>query len=219
MRLEVVVPFDWNEDYVDDDGEIDEERARAWLDEALQLFDASPEAAALTDAQCEIPWLDTVQDYAINYCGVPLARMGPDDLDEILLDVFPRKVSTEPDQAGPIVAQLRAFFAFGKRQFGARGTDALLAALTPELAAEMQRQMADPSNFGMAKSMVMGAQAAGFDTSTEEGMREAMMAYNRSLAAERAGALPAPDAPAPRNRQERREAARRARKARKKGRR
>lgn len=194
--------LDWYEAYVDENGEIDEDRSRAWMQEATELFLASPEAAELSEGQREILWLDLLQDYAYAYRGIPLARLGPDDLDELLLYVVPRKVSTEPDQGPVMVAQLRAFFSFGARQFGAREALALLPALGSELAAEVQRRLGDPKLFGVAKSFVMRGREHGFDMRSPEGTDAWILASSLAMAGE--SLEPAPPA---RNRKERREAA------------
>ena len=44
--------------------------------------------------------------------------------------------------------------------------------------------MADPSNFDMAKAMVMSGFNAGIDMTSEEGLAEFMVAYNQALTSE-----------------------------------
>jgi hypothetical protein len=106
-------------------------------------------------------------------------------LEELLLDIIPRKVVAEPRDALAMVTQLNAFYRFAARAFEASNAAPLLAMPTPELADEMQRRMADPRNFGIAKSLLARGAEAGFDMGTEEGIAAAMADYNRSLVAPR----------------------------------
>jgi hypothetical protein len=46
----------------------------------------------------------------------------------------------------------------------------------------MKREMSNPANFGMAKSIVMMGKARGFDLATEEGINEWIETYNAELA-------------------------------------
>ncbi len=56
----------------------------------------------------------------------------------------------------------------------------------------MERELANPRNFGMAKSFVMGGMAAGFDMTTGEGMGAFTRLHNASLSAAALGWAPAP---------------------------
>lgn len=172
--------FDWYEDYIDED-EATGDRANAWLKELTALFLASPEAQSVPEDQREPLWLHSVWQYAASLFQVPLSQLDPDQLEEILLETFPSKVSTEASEAFKVTAQLQAFFRFAARAFGASEVQPLLELLTPELTEEMHQRMADPSYYGMAKSLVMQAIEAGYDVSTQEGMEQAMAAYNLSM--------------------------------------
>lgn len=172
-------PFDWYEDYTEDE-EIGE-RAEAWMEEALDRFFESPEIDLVPEDLREPMWINLVRDFAHSYFRATLSRLTPEELAEILLDIIPRKVSTEASEAFSMIAQLQAFYRFADRAFRASNAGALLEIMTPELTDEMHRHMSDPSYFGMAKSMVMRGVQAGFDMKTEEGMAAAMAAYNHSL--------------------------------------
>ena len=50
---------------------------------------------------------------------------------------------------------------------------------------KLQKELADPANYGMAKSLVMMGKERGFDMTTEEGLNEWMLTYNAELAARR----------------------------------
>ncbi len=117
--------------------------------------------------------------------------MGKRDLSCVLLEVFPRKVSCEPSSAPEIVEELRAFWSFVRREFGLPNADECLAILDEEMSRILERELANPRNFGMAKSFVMSGMAAGFDMTTEEGMGAFTRVYNAILPAAALGWAPA----------------------------
>ena len=49
------------------------------------------------------------------------------------------------------------------------------------MVARLGTELSDTSNYGMAKSIFMMGNKAGYDMSSEAGLAEFMMAYNRSL--------------------------------------
>ena len=156
-----------------------DEAFESWSDELLRRFGASPEGRALPDLG--ISWLDLIFRFALDYEGVVPADIDPYTLRLLLLHIFPRKVSMEPTEAGPLVREAEAFFRFAGREFGAENADACSEVLTGQLAAEMEPRLADSSSFGMAKSFFAAGAGAGFDMSTEEGANAAMLAYNAGL--------------------------------------
>ena len=58
----------------------------------------------------------------------------------------------------------------------------MLARLTPQAARRLERELQEPTNFGMAKSFVLMGQEAGFDMESPEGMRAWVEAYNATVA-------------------------------------
>ena len=57
--------------------------------------------------------------------------------------------------------------------------------------AQLKSDLSDPSNFGMAKSIVMLGKNAGFDMTSETEVAEFLSAYNRSLSSLQTSAAPA----------------------------
>jgi hypothetical protein len=158
--------FDIHRPLTNPHGEIDEHIAGEFEAELMKRFAESPEAEHMD----EIGWAGSVLEYGRVYEGVTVTTMGKRELSRVLLDIFPRKVSCEPSSAPEIVEELRAFWSFVRREFGLSNADECLAILDHEMGRTMERELADPRNFGMAKSFVMGGMAAGFDMTTEEGM-------------------------------------------------
>ncbi len=152
-------------------GELDEEVVEEFEAELMERFSDSPEATPIVERTGALGWAGSMLEYGRIYEGVTVTTMSKQALSCVLLDVFPRKVSCEPSSASEIVEELRAFWSFVRRDFGLPNADECLAILDDEMSRTMERELANPRNFGMAKSFVMSGMAAGFDMTTEEGMR------------------------------------------------
>jgi hypothetical protein len=227
--------FDIQQTIYDEHGEHDEEKVGEYIDGLMQEFAASPEGKGLLDAGKDLGWAGMMMEYGINHIGVTPATMSPADFNEIVFDLIPRKVSTEADSAAAIVEELRAFWQFVQRQYGLAIAAKVLEALGPSATDRLYRLLADPSNFGMAKSFFMQGKNAGFDMTTQEGLDEFMLAYNSQILARGGPAALPPEFPppagpeskvlgpptgglTPKQRAERRKAHKRQRQARKRGR-
>jgi hypothetical protein len=177
--------FDPRAEQRDDDGMIDEDWAVEFEGELLARFAASAEASGLPDAG----WTGMVLEYGRNHLGAMVGRIGAADLRELLFEIVPRKVSCEPECAAAIVTELRAFWTWAQREFQLETAEECLAVLRPGAEITLRRELANPANFGMAKSMVMAGIAAGYDLSTRDGLDRWMGDVN-------AGRVPLPDLPA-----------------------
>lgn len=163
------------------DGEYDGEAVEQYTEELFALFVSSPEAAALDEQEDDFDgfyWSHAMIGYGIDHCGVTPADMAAGDFRQILFSIIPRKVMCEPDQAGEIVDELGAFWQFAQRQFGLANAAECLAVLDEGATGELERQLADPSRFGMAKSFFAEGKNAGFDVDTEEGLQAWVRASN-----------------------------------------
>src|SRR5574341_1108033 len=164
---------------VDENGECDEAAAGRYQDELLEVFEASPEFQALVDAESNVGWLPLMLEYGFGYIGKTPAEYDAYDLQEIVFELFPQKVST-PAESGPaIVRELHAFWQFVKREYGLKNADKCLRVLGPDVEARLTRKLADPRNYGMAKSMVMQGYERGFDMSTQEGFEAWMLTHQK----------------------------------------
>jgi hypothetical protein len=99
-------------------------------------------------------------------------------LDEILFEIFPRKVSVPAEAAPEIIRELAAFFTFLAREFKLPNAAQCLQVLDERATRRLAKELANPANFGMAKAFVMQGQQQGFDISSEEGLNQWMLAYN-----------------------------------------
>jgi uncharacterized protein DUF6930 len=151
---------------LDEDGEIDEDRVEAYRIAILRRFEASPEAQAEPGAH----WAGLLVNYATTYFGQPAESLSASEVHEIVFDIFPRKVSVEPEAAPAIIAGLRAFFQFVRREHPGSSASRCLAVLAGNASQQLAQRLADRSSFGPAKSFVMSGRAAGFDTSSQAGL-------------------------------------------------
>jgi hypothetical protein len=189
--------FDINQKPYDEEyGELDEEAFEQYVDHLMEEFAASPEAQPVIEQHGQVSWAGTMMEYAMHYPGVTLPEMSVGDFEEVVFEIFPRKVSTEASSAGEIVAELRAFWDFLRRAYQLKNADKILAKLTPAAVPRLERELANPRNFGMAKSFFMQGQELGFDMTKQEGLDAFMNFYNSRLLESRmagppdVGALP-----------------------------
>ena len=120
----------------------------------LRRFAASHERRSLAG---DAGWCRTVADFSEACFGKDVARIGAANLEQILFEVFPQEVICSPSEARPIIRELRAFFTFLKRSQGAKTADACLEVLNASTARELERRLADPVNFGVAKLFFLSA--------------------------------------------------------------
>ena len=120
--------------------------------------------------------------YAITSPGVIPPTMTVSDLEEVVYDLFPRKVIAERGDGAEIIAELQALWHFLQRVYQLPQAKQMLARLTPQAARRLERKMQEPTNFGMAKSFIMMGKQAGFDMESPEGMQAWVQAYNATVA-------------------------------------
>ncbi len=184
--------FDIYQQVFDRDGLPLEKKAGPYLDQLMELFVQSAEGQKLLSEGLEPGWTSMMMDFGMNYLSVTPPGMTPDDLHEILFNLFPRKVSTSADEADEIIRELQAFWTFLQREYHLANAAACLKVLDEKAARELKKELSNPVNFGIAKSFVMMGQERGFDLSSEEGINEWMATYNAELAAGAGLRIPLP---------------------------
>ncbi len=167
--------------------EFEEEAFYTYQDALLDQFLDSPEGQARLAEDPDMGfWAAQFIYYGYGYLGYTLPQTTEAIADEIVTEVFPRKISIlSPDDADDTIPELIAFWQFLKREYGLRNADAVLRRLR-KIAPDFKDIMNDSSRFGMAKSFFTMGQTAGFDMTSEEGMGEFVQLYNTSIA----GSLP-----------------------------
>jgi hypothetical protein len=173
--------FDIHQSLYSEYGDRDEERVERYINGLLEAFAESPEGAAYFQEYGDVGWAGHMIQYYFDYIGGNLSEMTAPNLKEVLFELFPRKMSTEPESAAEIIAEVRAFWTFVKRQYGLKNADKLLAILDEGAADRLRQDLANPAKYGMAKSFFMKGQKAGFDMTTQEGLDQFMAVYNANL--------------------------------------
>ena len=182
--------FDINEPVFDEQGTYLEEPALRYEHALMEQFAASPEGQAISQKGTELGWDRALIHYAINCPGVTPPTMTTGDLEEVIYDLFPRKVITERGDGAEIIQELRAFWHFLQRVYQLPQARQMLARLTPQAARRLERALQEPANFGMAKSFIMMGKQAGFEMESPEGMQAWVQAYNATVAPTMAAAEP-----------------------------
>ncbi len=174
--------FDIHQSLYDEEyGEVDSQKLDQYVDDLREVFTASPEGREFFDKFGDRGFLNLYVEYAYHHFGTSLPELDVNDVSEILFDVFPRKVSTEPDSAPMIVAELRALFAFLDRAYSLPNAKKILDYLRPSVEERLQEKLADPANYGPAKSFAMAAMAAGVDVTDADQMNAFMAEYNSRI--------------------------------------
>jgi HEAT repeat protein len=167
-------------------GEVDLEAKNAYCQRAWDVFSNSIEAERIVARYGGISWFNSLLDFGLEYCGATVDELTLDSVQEFVLEHLPRKFSTEPDTAEEIVEELTAFWEYLGRVYELREANSIVQWLKADgRIAKLKRDLADPSNYGMAKSIFMQGKLAGYDMTSELEVAEFMAAYNQSLAAER----------------------------------
>lgn len=160
--------------------------------ELTRRFLASPEAEGLADMEA----CSFVMDLAATHHDETIATLQPSGLRTLLFQTVPAKVSVRAADAGEIIAECRAFYAFLKREFGLAQADACLALLDDKAVAKLEAGLSDESNFSPAKAFVMAGARAGFDMNSQEGI-EAWLAESQGQLFGPASQSPKRRAPSP----------------------
>ena len=147
---------------------IDERRLMALMDELVRRQEESTpgeEAPEWRGAYAAM-----VSEYASTHLGRTVATLDADGLEEVLFEIVPRKVTTEPSAATEIVEDVRALYRHLEREWALPQAPACLALLGDGAAARLEAELANPAVWGIAKSMAMRAIESGFDLTTPEGV-------------------------------------------------
>jgi hypothetical protein len=190
-------------------GEYLEDQAVRYQDQLMQLFAESPEwqafqgesrAQGASDAEqtseeqeIYVPWwAGVVVDYAIRSLGVMVPDVTPDHLRTILFTLIPRRILAPPDVSSEIVRELRAFWTFLQRAFHLENAAKCLKVLDDKATRRLTKEMGNPVNFGVTKTLVMLGMERGLDLSTEEELQRWVETYNAEVAAGKGLRVPMP---------------------------
>ncbi len=174
--------FDIQQTIFDKHGELQEEAVDSYINGLMQEFEESSEAQPLMEGNGGVGWAANMMSFAVDYLGCTPTQMTLTDFNEVIFSLFPRKMSTEPENAEDIITEMKAFWAFVSRQYGLPNAKKILDSLQSHtVVGKLERELANPANWGMAKSFIMRGTEAGYDMTSQEGMNEFMQVYNESL--------------------------------------
>ncbi len=180
--------FDIRELFFDFDTlSIDDERMERYQAELLDRFSASPEFQRLLEAGeiTDVHWTGIFLDLAMREGKLLLFVMRQPDLREVLYDGFPYKVIAQPEDASTIIAELRAFWEFLKREFSLENADKILKVLNEKnIVKRLEKELASQEKYGLSKSVFMPGIAEGLDMTDEDAVQQYIEDYNARMQAE-----------------------------------
>ena len=157
-----------------------------YVADLVEEFVEAPEGKAYLKAHPEMQeyvgsWIDQLLYFGYAYESVTLPHMTRDDVEVVVTELFPRKVSLlNPDEADTTIPELIAFWQFLKRAYKHPSASRILTFLK-KIQPKFKGIMNDSSKFGMAKSFFMAGSEAGFDMTTEKGLKAFQEQYNQKL--------------------------------------
>lgn len=163
-------------------GEIDHGAERAYYDRAYQTFSKSPQAQRVVERHGALSWHGMLLEFGINYLARVVDEMTLGSVQEFVLAYVPGKVSTEPSSAASIIFELAMFWEYLDCVYQLPEAKSIIQWLNSDgLVAELEGDLSDSSNFGLAKSMFMTGRDAGYDMTSQAGLAEFVKVYNESL--------------------------------------
>lgn len=137
------------------------------FDEVIEGFFESPEEQALGR---EAHFGAQVVDLALQD-GSPLSDLDPASLKRALFDTVPAELAVHPDEARTILEDTRAMLRYLHRVGELDDLAGCLAVADPKHEGRLAAALGDTRRYSMAKSLILEGTRAGFDMSTEAGVR------------------------------------------------
>jgi hypothetical protein len=165
--------------------EKEEEAFDRYQDSLLEQFFNSPEGKQRLQLDPEMGfWAAQLISFSFSYIGVSLPKLNASDVHEIVMDIFPRKITTNsPDEANDTIPELISFWQFLKRQYKLPNADRILGYLS-KVEPKFKNAMNDPAKFGMAKSLMMSGKSLGFDMTKKSDFYKYALLHNISTASQ-----------------------------------
>lgn len=168
-----------------------------YVEDLVEEFLEAPEGEAYLDAYPEMAewvgnWIYQLLCFGYEYGAKMLPHFNKTDVETILTQLFPRKLSlVDPEEANTTIPELIAFWNFLKRQYKHPNASKILTFLQ-KIQPQFKGIMNDPQNFGIAKSFFSAGTAAGFDMRTEAGLQAFQQQYNQSIQSANAAGISPP---------------------------
>jgi hypothetical protein len=171
-------------EFEDNGGELNEEAANKHIRRSIEDFLQSPEFDKVAKiGRDEVGYdLDMVLDYFPNYLGCLPEKARHTDIEKLMLEVLPRKISAEPEAFKKFAAELLAFYQYLARTGAVKNGERLLSTIAA-CAPKMVEYAANPENWGMAKNLVMRMFKDGVNPADEKAVQRWILEYNKRLLA------------------------------------
>jgi hypothetical protein len=169
-------------DNIDSYSDIAEKELEKYQSYLIKRFHNSPEGERCLQAIPDMGFFAAqLIYYGFSYIGVTLPNMNIADVDEIITELFPRKITlNSPDKANDIIPELIAFWHFLKREYKLQNAESMLKYLE-SITSGYKDIMNDSSKYGMAKSFMMAGKSAGFDMTDESDLQKFAKIYNEDI--------------------------------------
>ncbi len=125
-------------------------------------------------------WIGTFIEMAYLYGEHKLPKMAKGDAQEVMEYILPRKLTLlDPSETDDAIDELVAFWTYLDQEYKFRSAKAIVKYLR-SIENKFPQWMFDPSRGGMAKNFMMQGMEAGYDMTSEEGMRAFQEVYNQN---------------------------------------
>ena len=154
-----------------------------YIDGIEKEFAASDEFRAIaTDEDRGPEHIVPFITFGFRYLGAGLPGLTVNDVEEVLTEIFPRKV-TFLDDAGPktVLPEILALWRYLQRRYELSNAESIIDYLERQDSDELAATMQDPSNFGMAKAFMTAGTNMGFDMTDEAQIEDFQRMYNAGL--------------------------------------
>ncbi len=169
--------------YDHQEDELDEKHFAKYSKRLVKCFLGSEEGRAWLKIDPKAGgWVRCFLDYGYFHVGVFPTQMTRVEVEEILTELFPRKiVVTSKDETAEVISELLAFWRYMNREHQLPHAAAILKFLQ-KIEPKFHGIMNDSSRFGMGKSFVAMGSEMGFDMTDEADMQRFMLHYNEHIA-------------------------------------
>jgi hypothetical protein len=158
--------------------------AKDQFDEALAGFGRWTKTRPDLDPEMAVGEMRPLLDLMRDYLGIDgPAGLGRGDLEELLLDIYPRKITVlDPADTEGTIPAVRDFLAYlAESGEMATGTTRALERELDGIAPRFTDAVMDPSNWGMARSFVQAMAADGVDFDDQAAVNRWIADYNSRL--------------------------------------
>ena len=159
-----------------------EDELADYIEAAVSAFDASPEGKAFATEYPEAGgWISSFIELGYNYEGRSLPAMNERTVAQMMESLLPRKITVmDASEAEEAIPELVAFWSFISREYQLPTAEKIVHYLQ-SIAGKFGEWMMDPARGGMAKNFILSGMDAGYDMTSEAGLKSYQQAYNAQL--------------------------------------